>query len=215
MGKRNKTQNGGGAAQLSLFAIEEQKAPSTQTPVVQAPEQIPLDHHHMELHYDDGHREIICSANPYTVQYDAHSSSAGYVGDVIPEGQYCSICSEAKPIELPPKLDRFSFTRASLKRQSPESEARRAWLLQWAEKRGWGSYSWTTHGRYDGFYQVSMEAGEERWRHFIESGDRFQVYCCFIEARAPQSLKYYLKCAVETGEISASSLDGSLIIVKG
>jgi len=56
------------------------------------------DHHHMELHYDDGFREIICTANPHTVRHPGRNNYAGFVGPGILAGDYCPICEQEKDL---------------------------------------------------------------------------------------------------------------------
>lgn len=79
--------------QLSLFDLPAEK---TQLPHAQFHPQgltPPQDHHHMELGYVDGYREVICTANPRNVRRPGNNY-AGWVG-AIPSGRYCPICAQA------------------------------------------------------------------------------------------------------------------------
>ncbi len=171
---------------------------------------LPQDHHHMELHYDDGFKEIICTADRYRVRHNAWNNYSGFVGPGIKAGEYCPIC-DASQKKHQPELDLLTYTRNNLKHRGPQDNARREWLRAWALEQGYKKYNFTMHGRYSGYFKTAVDEGSERWDSFLAKAVQFDVYCCYISARGPNPLSFYLEDAVKRGELSSWELDDPLL----
>lgn len=74
---------------LENIAMEESKPPE-HTP--------PRLHNHMELHYDNGDREIVCCSAPGPRIYRKDNSYAGFVGMPM-QAEQCSICNQRKALK--------------------------------------------------------------------------------------------------------------------
>jgi hypothetical protein len=58
----------------------------------QKPEPLPL-HHHIEIHFDDGTREIVCTASVRMIEVRTKPANyAGFVGGAQTREE-CSLCS--------------------------------------------------------------------------------------------------------------------------
>jgi len=95
-----------------------------------------------------------------------------------------------------------SYSRETLRHLGAHDQARRAWLRDWAQSRGYRASWFTVHGRYSGYYQTGIPAGEEGWTRFLERGGSYDVYCLFVAALTPDiPLQRYLEDASARGEI--------------
>ena len=95
-----------------------------------------------------------------------------------------------------------SYSRETLRHLGAHDQARRAWLREWARSRDYRASWFTVHGRYSGYYQTGIPAGEEGWTRFLERGGSYDVYCLFVAAFTPDiPLQCYLEDASARGEI--------------
>jgi hypothetical protein len=101
------------------------------------------------------------------------------------------------------------YSRDTLVYQGPHDQARRSWLAQWAQQRGYKNFWFIMHHKYSGYYQTGVPEGEEGWTHFLERAVQYDIYCCYIAAYAPGQLEHVLKDAEKRGEIK--NLDDHLI----
>jgi hypothetical protein len=108
----------------------------------------------------------------------------------------------AVPVDDEPiSLDLATYSRDNLKHQGPHDQARRSWLREWAEKRGYEGFHFTLHGKYSGYYQTGIAKGKEDWTNFLEKAVQYDVYCCYIAALKQHPLQDYLEDAERRGEI--------------
>jgi hypothetical protein len=119
--------------------------------------------------------------------------------------------SQAQQENQSPELDLFIYSRETMKFHGPHDDARRAKLREWAKQYGYKRFGYTSHERYDGYYQHIVPESEECWQNFLNRGVQFDIYCCYIEAVAPHPLSFYLEDAVTRGELPSWELDDKLL----